>query len=173
MADARLTFESMTPTTGSQALLKEMPVGEIAGRFFVPGYQRGYRWGADEVNHLLVDIYENQGRRYHLQPVVVKPRPDARWELIDGQQRLTTLYLILQYIQREVLPSAELKYSLEYETRPDSPAYLKNPVEELHKENIDYFHIYKAQQCIQAWFDGHGPNKVQAALDFYTALSKS
>ena len=97
----------MTATPVSQALLKEIPVGKIAGKFYVPGYQRGYRWGADEVDHLLVDIYESQGRRYHLQPVVVKSMPDGKWELVDGQQRLTTLYLILHYIQREVLPSAE------------------------------------------------------------------
>jgi hypothetical protein len=38
---------------------------------------------------------------------VVKSMPDGKWELVDGQQRLTTLYLILHYIQREVLPSAE------------------------------------------------------------------
>lgn len=97
-------------------------VGNIVGEFFVPSYQRGYRWGRDEVTHLLDDIRESAGNKYFLQPVVVKRRNDEKWELVDGQQRLTTLFLILRYIQRH-LPTASLKYSLEYETRPSSAEY--------------------------------------------------
>ena len=65
-------------------------VGNIVGAFFVAGYQRGYRWGRDEVTRLLDDIHESAGNRYFLQPVVVKRRDDRKWELVDGQQRLTT-----------------------------------------------------------------------------------
>jgi len=74
-------------------------VGNIAGAFVVPSYQRGYRWGRDEVIRLLDDIHESAGKKYFLQPVVVKRRDDKKWELVDGQQRLTTLSLILRYIQ--------------------------------------------------------------------------
>jgi hypothetical protein len=42
---------------------------------------------------------------------------DGRWELVDGQQRLTTLYLVLHYIKRH-MPTAEVRYTLTYETRP-------------------------------------------------------
>ena len=94
-------------------------VGSIAGGFFVPSYQRGYRWGRDEVTRLLNDIHESAGNKYFLQPIVVKRRADRKWELVDGQQRLTTLSLILRYIQQH-LPTASLKYSLEYETRASS-----------------------------------------------------
>src|SRR4051794_17792052 len=103
-----------------------MLVGEIVGEFFVPAYQRGYRWGGDEVTRLLDDISESSGRKYFLQPIVAKRLGDAKWELVDGQQRLTTLLLIFRYIH-EHLPNVRPKYSLEYETRPGSAAYLQDP----------------------------------------------
>lgn len=71
-------------------------------KFFVPFYQRGYRWEKEQVVQLLNDIKENteQTRRYSLQPIVVSQKVASEgeqpWELIDGQQRLTTLNLILQ-----------------------------------------------------------------------------
>ncbi len=74
-----------------------MLVGEIVGQFFVPGYQRGYRWGREEVTRLLDDISESSGRKYFLQPVVAKRRDDGKWELVDGQQRLTTLLRVIRY----------------------------------------------------------------------------
>ena len=47
-------------------------VGSIQGDFYIPSYQRGYRWGKDEVSRLLDDIYSNGNNNYCLQPVVVK-----------------------------------------------------------------------------------------------------
>lgn len=157
----------------SDVSLSDLAVDEIVGDFYVPAYQRGYRWGPVEVRHLLDDIEASKGERYYLQPVVVKRMPDGRWELIDGQQRLTTLFLILLYIRREnLLPTAEVRYSLEYETRKDSKAYLENPVAELHETNIDYFHLYKAYEAIDQWFSARGHRKLHAAISFHTALSE-
>ncbi len=145
-----------------------MLVGDVSGRFFVPGYQRGYRWGIDEVTRLLDDIKQRDGN-YYLQPVVVK-RDGQRWELIDGQQRLTTLFLILRYIQQH-LPTAQIAYSLEYETRGQSAEYLQDPVTEKSLSNIDYFHIFGAAECIREWFEKKG-NPTLAAVEFYQALSR-
>lgn len=78
------------------AILEPRAVGDVTGAFFVPGYQRRYRWGPDEVDRLLADIWESNGEPYYLQPVVVEQMADGRWELIDGQQRFTTLYLIFE-----------------------------------------------------------------------------
>src|SRR5579862_7460608 len=69
--------------------------------FFVPSYQRGYRWTERQVMDLLDDVWEFQSKSqeqdkasfYCLQPVVVKMRDSGDWELIDGQQRLTTILL--------------------------------------------------------------------------------
>ena len=92
--------------------------------FFIPAYQRGYRWGEDEVRALFDDIDEflkkGEGGFYCLQPLIVRKRdsfearkslesivsggedetqsgktPEFVYELIDGQQRLTTVWLLL------------------------------------------------------------------------------
>src|SRR5574337_1541958 len=71
--------------------------------FFVPAYQRGYRWTSRQVMELLDDVFafvkekrQSNDEFYCLQPVVVAHR-EKHWELIDGQQRLTTIFLILSY----------------------------------------------------------------------------
>lgn len=72
-------------------VLEPKLVGDISGQYFVPSYQRGYRWGREEVERLLDDIYTNGDKNYCLQPIVVRRRNDGSYELIDGQQRLTSL----------------------------------------------------------------------------------
>lgn len=82
---------------GNNIILETKFVADIRGSFYIPSYQRGYRWSETEVVRLLDDIYQNGKKNYCLQPVVVRKKED-RYELIDGQQRLTTLYLIYKYI---------------------------------------------------------------------------
>lgn len=153
------------------AQLTRRLVGDIRGQFFIPDYQRGYRWGKTEVEHLLEDVKESTGRNYYLQPVVVKRIAEDHWELVDGQQRLTTLYLILQYIANEHLEKARAKYSMNYETRPDSAGYLKSLDSEIALKNIDFYHIFTAYEVIKNWFVSQ-PDELQAAIDFYTATTK-
>jgi hypothetical protein len=157
--------------TFADATLQRRFVGDLDGHFFIPGYQRGYRWGEHEVGRLLDDIQESGSKPYYLQPVVVKGLDDGKWELVDGQQRLTTLFLIFQYIQHHALPTAHPRYTLEYETRPDSQAYLSDLNADDHTRNIDFFHIFTAYECIREWFERQG-NPLQAAIDFYTSMSK-
>ena len=147
-------------------------VGSITGDFVVRGYQRGYRWGRPEVQRLLEDIQASEGATYYLQPIVVKRLGEDRWELVDGQQRLTTLLLILQFIKQTALPSAEALYSLEYETRPRSAEFLRAPNVDGAADNIDFFHIYQAWQCIEEWFEEQGAGKVLASINLYKALSE-
>lgn len=151
------------------ATLEPKLVGRIDGNFFVPAYQRGYRWGEDEVGRLLDDIHASTGT-YYLQPIVVKAMPDGRWELIDGQQRLTTLYLIFQFMLREGLQATAANYSLEYATRAGSQEYLESLDEILKDTNIDYFHMHAAYRCIAEWFEGHGTGRQYEANKFYNKL---
>lgn len=132
--------------------LEILSVGDITGDFFVPAFQRGYRWTEDEVGRLLDDIRESGGSTYYLQPVVVKCRDDGSWELIDGQQRLTTLYLMFRYLKDTHLPSAAINYSITYETRRGSKEYLDRLSEDDAAHNIDYFHLFHAYRCIEDWF---------------------
>jgi hypothetical protein len=156
---------------GTPALLTPRKVGDLEGTFFVPDYQRGYRWGEDEVRRLLDDIKEAGDSDYYLQPVVVKPMEDGRWEVVDGQQRLTTLYLVLRTI-KDFLPQSELRYTLSYQTRPGSAAYLDDPQAAPSSENIDYFHMHRAFTVVQTWF-AEQQNATLAAIDLYKALTSS
>jgi hypothetical protein len=148
-----------------------MEVGKIAGHFIVPAYQRGYRWTALEVIRLLQDIRDSEGATYYLQPIVVRPLAPDRWELIDGQQRLTTLLLIVRHFKRYV-PFADVdKYSIEYVTRPRSASYLREPSKADAGSNIDFFHMYEAWKAIGDWLDAQ-EDASTAAFKVYTALQE-
>lgn len=128
-------------------------VGEIRGNFYVPSYQRGYRWSEREVNRLLDDIYSTEGKtNYCLQPIVVRNGGD-RYELIDGQQRLTTIYLIYRYLHNESNGFIdEPKFNISYETREGSEDFLKTVDQSRKDENIDFWFIYNAYEAITDWF---------------------
>ncbi len=124
------------------------PTRGIEGVFFIPSYQRGYRWTTDEVTKLLDDIWESAGQPYSLQPIVVQRKKDGDgWILIDGQQRLTTLWLLLRFMRK-----GDVSYTLEYATRPGSEKYLQELDPAQAKQNIDYFHIHQAHATITHWF---------------------
>jgi uncharacterized protein with ParB-like and HNH nuclease domain len=133
--------------------------------FFIPAYQRGYRWTEQQVKALLNDINEFSPKEisptssektwYCLQPIVVKHKDKNKWDVIDGQQRLTTIYLILYYLNQRYTEEGRTKlFELEYETREGSANYLKNELgkKEEDNTNIDYFHISVAYQTIKNWF---------------------
>lgn len=127
-------------------------VGSIEGDFFIPSYQRGYRWGTDEVNRLLDDVYANGTKNYCLQPVVVR-KDGERYELIDGQQRLTTLYLIYRYMHNSSGGFLdEPKFSLKYETREKSEDFLSSVDLSRKDDNIDFWFICNAYETIEKWF---------------------
>lgn len=147
-------------------------------KFYVPSYQRGYRWNKQQVIDLLEDIWEfsqkNELKKdefYCLQPIVVKKIDglEEKWEVIDGQQRLTTIYIILTYIKQNILPKAATTFSLEFETRKGSELFLKNIDAERKDENIDYYHIFSALQNATEWFESKG-DETSVAIEVYNKL---
>ena len=130
----------------------------ISGNFLIPSYQRGYRWTAYEVTKLLDDIWKSASQPYSLQPIVVKKMKGAvdTWELIDGQQRLTTLWLIFNYMQKNGYKRSGAAYTLQYATRPGSQAYLQQLDRAQSGQNIDYFHLHQAHQTIDTWVHNAG-----------------
>ncbi|RZK13422.1 MAG: DUF262 domain-containing protein, partial [Flavobacterium sp.] len=133
-------------------------------KFFIPTYQRGYRWTPQQVNDLLNDIWdfhrtENKLKEefYCLQPVVVKEE-NGEYALIDGQQRLTTIFIILTYLDNMMKFLEKEKYSLRFETRKDSEAFLLDIDLSKKGENIDYFHICEAYAAIDEWFSDKDKN---------------
>lgn len=136
-------------------------------KFFIPSYQRGYRWTDLQIENLLNDILEFSkgvdGDFYCLQPLVVKEQKKdllaeikqansiedeenllkGKWTVIDGQQRLTTIYLILKALENEKCPS------IEYER--DSYIQVCNSSDEIKKDNIEIYHLTSAKHFIDRW----------------------
>jgi hypothetical protein len=129
-------------------------------RYRIAAYQRGYRWTPQQVTQLLEDIYEFTQREhpqpedfYCLQPLVMKQHEDGAFEVVDGQQRLTTLLLILRYFNaRRTVEFRDALFTLEYETRRQLLSFLENPSDEQAASNIDFFHIARAIKTIKSWF---------------------
>ena len=164
--------------------------------FYIPAYQRGYRWTQRQVKDLLKDIFEFSEKKedagiYCLQPLVVVKRTigeplidessimekirktdklsevrrileasKEQWEVVDGQQRLTTIRLILEVLEYPRF------YELEYETREDSAKFFLSGIRKILNEiegqsfdsksedNIDYYHIKQAVKLICKWREG-------------------
>lgn len=155
--------DSATPITNT---LKLANVFSLSGkRFMIRDYQRGYRWTETEVKLLLDDILEfsrrnpkSEGEFYCLQPVVALKTSDESYDIIDGQQRLTTLFLILKYFESyiNILFPAFKPFSISYETRPGSEDFLNNiaaPVTD-HEKYIDYYFMHGAFKTIKEWMKG-------------------
>lgn len=132
--------------------------------FFIPSYQRGYRWTEKQVEELLEDIWafainppkQEEGKMrpfYCLQPIVVKQKNGIadEWEVIDGQQRLTTVFLILKNLESQIRKK-NIKRVF-YETREESEKFLTEIKEDDAEKNIDFYHIAQANKAIHNWFD--------------------
>jgi len=131
-------------------------------RFFIPDYQRGFRWSPLQVRQLLDDIREFTQRRnpqpmefYCLQPLVIKARLDAGdFEVVDGQQRLTTLLLIMRHFNERLAEAyRQTLFRLDYKTRPSLDAFLDNPTKVAANDNVDFYHLYHAIGTIKTWFE--------------------
>lgn len=153
--------------------------------FYIPNYQRGYRWEQTQVIDLLEDILafsktrKEEGEIYCIQPLVVSQKDEedilekckkalsledirrylrGTWNVVDGQQRLTTIYLALCYLE---IPN---KYEIVYCTREGSSKFLlsfgnENTGAERerlnYEDNIDFFFMYHAYKVIESWFKNH------------------
>ncbi|WP_202975737.1 DUF262 domain-containing protein [Carnobacterium divergens] len=142
-------------------------------RFMIPAYQRGYRWTSQEVRDLLNDVNEfipkqidesSEKTWYCLQPIVLKLTDNENYEVIDGQQRLTTIFLILHYLNQDFIEKRREKlFELDYETRSDLKEFLllldSDSNSDMNENiNIDYYHIVQAYLTIEKWFQNRGSN---------------
>ena len=134
------------------------PVCKLFGKeFFIPDYQRGYRWEKQEIIDLLTDLYtyakavfrqETTSKFYCLQPLVVKERTENNYEVIDGQQRLTTIYLLLNYLNEEN------PFKLTYATRKNCEDFFEQrKYINIVSSNPDFYHISKGYSYIKEWFE--------------------
>ena len=127
-------------------------IAELIGKgsFYIPKYQRGYRWTQDEVEKLLNDIYEfnadgtEANEYYCLQPIVVKIKEGEYW-IVDGQQRITTISLILDFIS-EKLSQNESKITINYEVT-DKALALDEHYKDGAKTVIKNWNSKKEKEC--------------------------
>ncbi len=102
------------------------------GRYVIPPYQRNYAWGEREISQLIQDIADsaadNPSTPYHIGTLIVYERKkdgETIYETIDGQQRLTTLNILLSAIKQthgNAIPKLEDWYrmNLSFDSRQRS-----------------------------------------------------
>lgn len=75
------------------------------GKYKIPIYQRNYAWKEPQIRQLIRDIYDycgekNKEKKYYIGTLVVRPDKENTFEVIDGQQRLTTLSMLVAYLKK-------------------------------------------------------------------------
>lgn len=147
-------------------------LGELEGVFRVPLYQRGYRWGKAQIRTFLEDIEtarKADRNQYFLQAIVVREingdaagTPEqkiSQYELIDGQQRLTTTWLLSNIIGARYGDEFRAKFSISYASRKGSANFLQkavlpNVALPQAGTNIDFWYIAQAVETIRDWSSG-------------------
>ena len=166
--------------TVNELSLKAIP--DLYGKnFFIPDYQRGYRWGTRQVEQLMNDLcnfFDDRGKGdfYCLQPIVVKELGESekatynlhsdtdnnRWyEVIDGQQRLTTIRIIFA-LEHLLDSDNDERFNIHYQTRDNLSGFFdrmkrddndkyKIVVDDECSLDIDSWHILQAASFIMDW----------------------
>ncbi|QCW51033.1 DUF262 domain-containing protein [Nocardioides dongxiaopingii] len=105
---------------------------DASATYTVPVYQRNYAWGAEQIEQLISDVWDalsDQGQQgYFLGNLIVTRRgiDQADYEVIDGQQRLTTLFLLLAFLSGDgTLPPTGHSDRLRYQSRPRATGALR------------------------------------------------
>ena len=118
--------------------VKTLKIGELLtnDKYFIPIYQRNYSWGDEEVSYLIQDLWNaylnNENKNYYIGSLVVNKKENGDFEVIDGQQRLTTLTLIMHYFCMNNLYENDFTRNVHFEHRKDSDWAL----EHLESDNI-------------------------------------
>ena len=113
-------------------------------RYEIPIYQRNYAWENEEITALINDVWDaycQSKGTYFIGTLVTYDRGDGRYEVIDGQQRLTTLYLILKSLERVV------SNKLTYRSRMRSNETIKNlSIQEIDNPDVGILRGFKVAQ---------------------------
>lgn len=142
-------------------------------KFNVPSLQRTYRWGEKEITLLLNDLYEFYNTNedstndfYPLQPLILKKsnKNDDTWNVLDGQQRLTTIKLIASFLGM----NKDYFLDISYDTREKTKDFLdniSNKKEEDVGTSMELYYIFHAYEVIKAWFQKNKKEKDTEKID--------
>lgn len=110
-------------------ILDEVTIFDTKAHYVIPRYQRAYAWEDKEIVQLIDDINDiDLSENYYIGSLVVSKiqgKPEV-YEVVDGQQRLTTLFLLLQYLVSEGVLEGELGQTLSFDCRSKSKYTLSN-----------------------------------------------
>lgn len=147
-------------------------VSDLKGEFYIPAYHRSYRW-KEEVIRLLHDFQEiKKGDNYCLKPIIVRQHEDHLYELIDGQQRITTLYILHKHIEK-FLPMSQPKFSIDYQMK--SRCFLESfDFNNANRQTTiaDEYFFLETTKTIINWFKEQG-DETQTAIDLWVKLSRN
>ena len=167
---------------------KELFDSYLQGKTYsIPPYQRGYKWDTKDIERLLKDINEFSPNEdlnlfYCLQNITLVESQDSKtFNVVDGQQRLTTLTVILSYLNEYELINEKLQYNVRKETEEFLKEYIFKPNElkniqnweqfleitSIEGKDYDYqdvFYLFNAYKAIQTWFETY-PNSVTTMKD--------
>ena len=135
-------------------------------KYLVPIYQRNYEWEKEQISKLIEDINSiSDNEKYYLGTLVTFHRNDDKYELIDGQQRHTTLNLIKSF-----LSGKNIDFNLEFQSRPECEFFIKslsiNGFEKLY-ENEKSINLYRGIQIIKDIFQEMGIDKNTFSNKFF------
>ncbi|ENM5843494.1 DUF262 domain-containing protein [Vibrio mimicus] len=162
-------------------------------QYVIPIYQRNYAWGATEIEQLIQDISDAAGLKtqvddiattkqdnYYLGSLVVFQRTNHKhqtsvvYETIDGQQRHTTLSILLAYLKhREVLDTDELEglnINLTFDSRPKSSRALEDIYSGKNNGESEEPTIHEAFKIIQRYFKTKGLETEAKTKQFFEYL---
>lgn len=152
----------------SEAFLKDdIHIDDLChNKFLIPSYQRGYKWRPQDVKYLINDLLEYDGEKpYYMQPLVVAEK-DGKYIVVDGQQRLTTFFLIwrrvasLGYFSEHPFDVSSC-FSLEYEKRHESTRYLSSIDKEKSIETPDVRNFKNAEKAVDEIISGLNEEKIR------------
>lgn len=168
--------------------------------FYIPNYQRGYKWSKKNIEDLLNDInsIDNNNKKDHclhnltiieineehpMYNLTVKSRDKINYEVVDGQQRLTTIYLLLKYLEIKEEETYNLYYQIREKTKDFIDSKLKEviiniknnhyEIEKIFSDLVKYNNNYNKQDiyficnalyCMHQWFTNNTDNKIYDKL---------
>ena len=142
--------------------LKIIPVSDVFANinYLVPIYQSNYAWSETQIEQLIEDIegsIDSFNKNYFLGNLIVNQMDNNVYEVIDGQQRLTTLYLIEKY-----LGIVFVKEALRFEAREKSNRTLSYVSDSSNQELIEALsspEILKGFQIVDNYFKNKNIDK--------------
>ena len=138
--------------------------------FVIPSQQRGYKWTSKNVEELLKDLWEfskpETKNIYCLQPIAVVKNGECEYEVLDGQQRLTTLFLLYKYLTQN--NAYTLNFERDSNECDKSRWKFLNDIDKEEKfddSQIDRSYITRAYETIKKFFESFEKNQPSLFAD--------